>query len=107
VGASLGQLAGLQLLDEVAHLLRRQRLAGADGGVTGEGGGDAALRVGGGVVARQEVQQLDEGARRVFAAQAGGRRAQQITAGAEGLDLKAVAAQGRRVDRDQRPLRRR
>ena len=62
VGAGLGRLAGLELVDEVAHLLRRQGLTGAHGGVAGQRGGDAQARVGRRVFARQQVQQLDEGA---------------------------------------------
>src|SRR5690242_5055412 len=65
VGASLGQVALLELAEEVAHLVEGQGLAGAHGGVAGEGGGDPPLRVGRAVFTGEEVEELAEGAGRV------------------------------------------
>ena len=46
VRAGLGRVTGLELVDEVPHLLRRECLACAHGSVAGERRGDAAPRVG-------------------------------------------------------------
>src|SRR5262245_19222696 len=90
VRAGLRGITGLELVDQVTHLLRRQRLAGTHGSVAGQRRSDSAVRVGRRVLAGDEIEQLDESARRVLTSQAGGCRTQQVAAAAERLDLEAM-----------------
>ena len=107
MGTGLGGFAGFELLDEVAHLLWSEVLAGAHCGVTGERGSDAQAGIDGGVLAGEEVEELDEGASRVVAAQTGGCGAQERASTAEGLDGETMGFEGAAEGCDEGRLHRR
>src|SRR5690349_122005 len=93
VGAGLRRLASLELVNQVSHLFRRQRLAGAHGSMAGQRRRDSPSRVRRRVFARYELQQLDESTRRVLATQSCRRCAQQVATAAKRLDLEAMLSQ--------------